>query len=95
MSTRHVHSVLEEVVAGVFVSKRRGYLLADAYMCRPCVRSVEKLTMLRHDRRQQEQELIERIKHAGEVRDLSRTDEAAAHVEHDGEVSSFYCGCMY
>jgi len=95
VSTRHVHSVLEEVVAGVFPNAVDILLLADAYMCRPCVRSVEKLTVLRHDTRQQEQELIERIKRAREVGDLSKTDEAAAHVKHDGEVSSFYCGCMY
>ena len=85
MSTRHVQSALEEVVAGVFPNAVDILLPADAYMCRPCVRSVEKLTMLRHDTRRIEQELIERIKRAGEVRGLSRTDEAAAHVEHDEE----------
>ena len=85
MSTRHVHSVLEEVVAGVFPNAVDILLPADAYMCRPCVRSVEKLTVLRHNTRRQEQELIECIKRAGEVRGLSRTDEAAAHGERDEE----------
>ena len=51
VSTRHVHSVLEEVVAGVFPNAVDILLPADAYMCRPCVRSVEKLTVLRHDTR--------------------------------------------
>jgi len=35
MSTRRVHSVLEEVVAGVFPSAVGVLFLAEAYLCRP------------------------------------------------------------
>ena len=50
VSTSHIHSVLEEVAAGVFSTSAGDVLLpADAYMCTPCVRSLEKLTVLRHD----------------------------------------------
>ena len=58
VSARHIHSVLEEVVAGVFPNTVDVLLPADAYMCTPRERSVEKLTTQRHNTCQQELELI-------------------------------------
>ncbi len=83
MSTKEVHSVLKEVVAGVFPNAVDTFLPVVAYLCRPCMRSVEKLTKVKQDARYQELELTERIKRAGEARGLSTTDEAAACVGHE------------
>lgn len=89
VSTKKVHSVWKEVVAGVFPNAVDAFLPVDAYLCRPCMRLVEKLTKVKQDARYQEQELMERIKRAGEARGLSTTDEAAACVGHErGELPS-------
>ena len=67
-ATAPVFSVMSQMTTDLFPGCVEAVFVSDAYLCKPCVRTVEKLIKTRESAQKQEEELRQKIICAGRAK---------------------------
>lgn len=80
-STKHVVPVLLEFAGNLETQATETIFHPQAYLCRPCLRNIEKLQQLRDDLLTKESQIKQQMGRVLEVHGLARVSSAGSHEE--------------